>query len=134
MPRLSVYFIRTALIYLLVGVTFGGLILANKGMPFLPVVWVLLPLHYEMLFVGWAIELGMGVAFWILPRFSKGAPRGKEWMSWLAYICLNSGILILVVQGWIGMAWLGLAGKVLIFLGTVVFAYGNWMRIKPSGA
>lgn len=35
MPRLTVWFLRSALIYLMLGFTFGMLILVNKGVPFL---------------------------------------------------------------------------------------------------
>jgi len=40
MPRLSVYLIRTALLYLAAGFTFGGLMLFNKGLPFAPALWL----------------------------------------------------------------------------------------------
>ena len=36
MPRLSVYFVRASLIYLVLGFTFGGLLLANKGVMISP--------------------------------------------------------------------------------------------------
>lgn len=134
MPRLSVYFIRTALVYLLVGSTFGGLILANKGIPFLPILWVLLPIHIEVLFSGWMMELVMGVAFWILPRFSSGAPRGNEWFSWLSYICLNGGILLLAIETFKSNGWMAPVGKSLIWVAALFFLAGNWKRIKPSGA
>ena len=39
MPRLSQLLIRTALIWLAVGTTIGGLMLLNKGVPQLP--WLL---------------------------------------------------------------------------------------------
>ena len=42
MPRLSVWFVRFSLIHLFLGFTIGGLILANKGIPFAPWVWNLL--------------------------------------------------------------------------------------------
>ena len=45
MPRLSVWFIRSALLYLLLGFTLGGLMLWNKGLPIHPVLWRLLPAH-----------------------------------------------------------------------------------------
>ncbi|HLV45033.1 MAG TPA: hypothetical protein VKY39_08745, partial [Aggregatilineales bacterium] len=63
MPRLSVWMVRASLLYLGLGFTFGALMLANKGVPLHPRLWALLPLHAEMLLVGWAIQLAMGVAF-----------------------------------------------------------------------
>ena len=49
MPRLSRLAIRAALLYLLLGFTFGGLMLLNKGIPLAPWAWRLLPAHVEFL-------------------------------------------------------------------------------------
>lgn len=133
MPRLSVYFIRASLIYLLLGFTFGGLLLANKGVMISPAIWALLPIHIEFAFAGWMIQLAMGVAFWILPRFSSGLPRGDERLSWLALLCINIGILCVVLQGLFGINWSAFTGRVLEMLGLLLFAVGNWGRIKAHG-
>src|SRR5574341_695886 len=92
MPLLRVFFIRTALIYLSLGFTIGGLMLFNKGLTIMPAVWNLLPAHIEFLLIGWIIQLILGVVFWILPRFSQGPPRGKEEIAWLSYLLINAGI------------------------------------------
>jgi hypothetical protein len=131
MPRLSVYFVRTSLVYLLVGFTFGGLMLANKGMLISPGLWALLPLHIEFAFVGWMIQLAMGIAFWILPRFPKGAPRGDERLSWAALLLVNFGIMLVVLAIPFAVQQLGLIGRILEVAGLMVFALGNWKRIKP---
>lgn len=91
MPRLSIWFIRAALIYLAVGFTFGALLLANKGFPISPQLWRLLPAHIELLLVGWTLQLAMGVAFWILPRIR--ATRGVVRPAWAAFALLNGGLL-----------------------------------------
>lgn len=71
MPRPSVWFIRLALSYLLVGFTFACLLLSNKGLAYAPWLWRLLPAHIEILLVGWTAQLAMGVIFWIAPRFQS---------------------------------------------------------------
>lgn len=132
MPRLSACFVRASLTYLLLGFTIGGLLLANKGIMISPAIWVLLPIHIEFALVGWMIQLAMGVAFWILPRFSTGSPRGNEQLSWLAFLLVNTGIL-LVVLPIPGTQWPALAGRLLETLAVVAFVGGNWKRIKPHG-
>jgi hypothetical protein len=132
MPRLSVYFIRASLIYLLVGFAFGGLLLANKGIMISPAIWALLPIHIEFAFVGWMIQLAMGVAFWILPRFPRGSPRGDERLSWLALILVNLGIFLVMLQG-PGLQWLSVAGRAIETMAVILFVIGNWKRIKPHG-
>lgn len=133
MPRLSVIFVRTSLIYLAAGFTFGGLLLANKGVFISPLIWMLLPTHIEFLMMGWLVQLAMGMAFWILPRFSQGAPRGNERWSWAALIFLNIGILLAVLQSLTGAQWLMFFGRVLETLGLAAFVIGNWKRVKPVG-
>ena len=133
MPRLSVYFIRASLIYLLFGFTFGGLLLTNKGFMISPAVWMLLPIHIEFDLVGWLVQFAMGVAFWILPRFSRGARRGNERLSWLAFLLINIGILIVASQIIFEAKRLMLIGRALETLALALFAVGNWKRIKPHG-
>jgi len=133
MPRLSVYFVRASLIHLLLGFTVGGLLLANKGIMISPAIWGLLPAHIEFAFIGWMVQLTMGIAFWILPRFSGAAPRGNQRWSWLALVSINTGIALVVLDGLLGMPWLTFAGRGLELLGLAAFAIGNWKRIKPIG-
>jgi hypothetical protein len=130
MPRLSVYFVRASLIYLLIGFSIGGLMLANKGVMLAPVIWSLLPLHIEFAFVGWMIQLAMGVAFWILPRFRSGGPRGDERWSWLALLLLNAGICLVSVDTFLGTQGFTLVGRAMEILGLFTFVVGNWRRIK----
>lgn len=133
MPRLSVWFIRAALLYLAAGVTFGGLILFHKGMPLHPLLWRLLPLHVEFLLFGWTVQLVMGVAFWIFPRFRR--LRGDERPAWLAFGCLNLGVWLA------GIGLLLNTPPLFIFLGRLAeagsvaaFALHIWPRLKPPGA
>lgn len=131
MPRLSYLFIRASLIYLVLGFTFGGLILANKAILFAPMIWALLPAHIEFLILGWLTQLALGVAFWILPRFVGGTPRGDERWSWAAFALVNLGIALNVASPYVGLTWLGLLARILQAAGVAAFAIGNWQRIYP---
>lgn len=131
MPRLTVWFLRTALIDLLLGFTFGALLLIHKGMLWFPWAWRFLPLHVDLLLLGWMGQLAMGVAFWILPRF--GTRRGVVWLAWVAWGSLNAGILLLfVAAGTAAGAWLWFAARTLEAVGVVAFAAHAWPRVKPA--
>jgi hypothetical protein len=132
MPRLSVWFVRASLIYFLLGFTFGALVLAEKGIPYFPRVWNLIPVHIEFLLMGWFVQLAMGVAFWIFPRFSSGSPRAPVGLVWLSFALLNTGILITALQLWFPHALL--IGRVAEVGAGILFALGLWRRIKPHGA
>ncbi len=131
MPRLSSIFIRASLMYLVLGFTFGSLILANKGVPFAPFIWALLPIHIEFLILGWLTQLALGVAFWILPRLTSNTPRGDERWSWAAFALVNLGIALNIAAPYAGFIWLGLLARILQAIGVAAFAIGNWQRIYP---
>jgi len=134
MPLLSAFFIRTGLIYLALGFTFGGLMLFNKGVPVMPAAWSLLPAHIELLLIGWTIQLILGVAFWILPRFSHAPARGKEGLAWISYYMINAGIWVDIFSPLShDLPWLPLFGRLLEVGSALVFALYAWPRIKATG-
>lgn len=135
MPRLSVWYIRASLLYLLIGFTFGSLLLFNKGLPLHPLIWGLLAAHIETLLFGWTVLLVMGMAFWILPRFPKPPVRGNENLAWGAFILVNLGIGCLAAGSFLqGGAWLTLAGRAAEGVGVLAFAAHAWPRVKGFGS
>ncbi len=130
MPRLSIWFVRSALIHLALGFTFGGLMLWNKGLPIHPVLWRLLPAHMEFLLVGWTVQLALGVAFWILPRFYSS--RGNTKPAWLAFFLINGGVWLAGMGATLGApADVILLGRVLEAAAALAFAVHAWPRVKP---
>lgn len=133
MPRLSCWFIRSALLHLALGFTLGGLLLFHKGVPLHPLLWRLLPAHIEFLLFGWTLQLVMGVGFWIFPRF-RGS-RGNEQPAWIAFGLLNVGVWLA------GLGPTLAAPTFILFLGRLAeagavaaFALHTWPRLKPPGA
>jgi cbb3-type cytochrome oxidase subunit 1 len=135
MPRLSCWFIRTALLYLVAGFTVGAVLLFHKGVPLSPWMWRLLPAHIEFLLLGWTLQLALGVAFWILPRYLRGPGRGNETAAWLAFGLLNVGVLM-VGLGWtLGLpSYLPLLGRIAEALAAIAFAVHAWPRVKALAA
>lgn len=88
--------IRLALLYFVTGIFIGGLMLANKTTEFYPQVWLLLPVHIEMMIFGWIIQFTLGTAYWILPRFVEGEPRGNRKLTLMIPVLLNLGILLII--------------------------------------
>lgn len=133
MPKLSVWYLRSALVHLALGFTFGGLMLWNKGIPLHPMLWRLLPLHIEVLLLGWTVQLAMGVAFWILPRFQSS--RGNTKPAWLAFALLNGGVWLAGLGTTLGApAVIPALGRLAEVGAAVAFAIHAWPRIKPPGA
>jgi hypothetical protein len=131
MPGLSIWSIRLALLYFLAGFILGALMLANKGVPFYPLLWRFLPAHVEFLLVGWMVQFIFGVAYWILPRFTGGS-RGNPVVPVISVILLNLGIWLVVGQGWWG--WeeaYAFTGRLTQTLAAVSFAISAWPRVRP---
>lgn len=121
------------MLYLLAGFSLGALMLAQDGISYYPSIVVVLPVHMEFLLVGWLVQLALGVAFWIFPRFGLGLPnsRGNEKLIWVSFLLLNAGVLIVALELWISSAFL--VGRVLEVAAVLVYAFGSWRRIKPHG-
>jgi len=132
-PRLAVWIVRTALIYLGCGFTVGAYMLINKGLRLDPhfLAWVYM--HEELLLIGWMLQFVIGVAFWILPRFMTAPKYGAIEQAWAAYIVLNMGVLTTIVGTWIegpGSS-AALIGRGLEIVAAATFAVYIWPRVRP---
>jgi heme/copper-type cytochrome/quinol oxidase subunit 1 len=134
MTRLSVWTVRTALLYLGVGFFLGALMLLQKGVPIDPGMLRLLPMHVEFVLLGWTLQLAMGIAFWILPRFSHEPRYGNLRLGWIAYVLLNVGVVCAGSGQWLGASpAVFLFGRLAELLAGVLFALHAWPRVRPIG-
>ncbi len=136
MPKLSQYMIRIALLWLGLGYTLGGLMLSNKGIPWLPSLWILRSMHVHILLIGWTVQFACGVAFWILPRLDASGSRGDERPVWLCFSLLNAGVLTALVYAvlqmlHIDMLWLQALAGVLYACAALAFTRNAWPRVLP---
>ena len=138
MPRLSQLMVRTALLWLALGYSLGGLLLTNKGVPFAAWIWTLRMPHVWMLLVGWLVQFAFGVAFWILPRLDAAGWRGDERPVWLCYAALNGGVLALALRDPLEKAMptmlidgLSVSAAVLFLVAVAAFASHAWRRVLP---
>lgn len=136
MPKLSRFFVKSALLCLVLGGAIAGLALSGAGgLP--PVLLALRPLAWHLLTVGWATQLVFGVAFWMFPHMPVGPPRGDERLAWLAFWALNGGLALRAVgeplaglrPGPLSAALLPLAAT-LQLAGIVIFVLLTWPRVR----
>jgi hypothetical protein len=130
--------IRSALVWLALGSTFGGLVLFNKGVPILPWLWTLRAAHIHILLVGWTVQLACGVAFWILPRLDASGSRGNERLVWLCYWSLNAGVTLAAIYE-PSVASMGMAAGEVVYIvvgglyliaAAAMFVHA-WPRVVP---
>ena len=132
MPQLSRRYIQMAFFNLIWGLTFGALLLYHKGVPLTPLLWRLLPLHIELMLVGWLLQFIMGIGFWIFPRFWRS--RGNDTPVRRAFWLLNIGVWLAGLSGVFALpAAIFLAGRIFELASSTLFVLYAWRRIKPPG-
>lgn len=135
MPKLSVRLIRLSYLYLILGFTLGALLLINKATGVYPEIWLLLPVHIEIVLFGWLFQLVMGVAYWSFPRFFRKPGRGNPTISYVSVIVLNIGIwLVITGKIIIQNPYLPFIGRILETGGIIAFFVIIWLRIISPGA
>lgn len=128
MARISIWFVRAALVHFLFGATVGGWALAAKSGLWPPVPLPVRPLHVEAILIGWLCQLAVGVALWIFP-FSGAV--SEDWRFWLAWALVNGGI-VLVVTGRVNDTTLVTTlGRVAELGAGLLLVWGLWPRLRP---
>ena len=134
MPRLTQYFIKAAMIYLIAAFVSGIAMqepLAAR-LPFFRAIW---PTYVHLLVVGWLTQLIFGVAYWMFPRYSAKQLRASERLGWATFALLNIGLLFRVI----GEPWHRIdqgGGALLVFsallqlLGAWAFVVNTWPRVR----
>lgn len=128
MTRVSVWFVRAALLHFASGATLGAWQLATSsrvlGVTSLP----LRGAHVEMVLIGWVCQLAFGVGLWILP-FSRGV--SSDYRFWVAWAALNLGVAVVSGAKVVGIPLIVLAGRFLEIASAVFIAWGLWSRVRP---
>jgi cytochrome c oxidase cbb3-type subunit 1 len=127
MSRITVWFIKCALIYFLLAMLLG--ILLSVSGPVYPY----MPIHVHFNLLGWMSMMVFGVGYHILPRFS-GKPLWSEKLS-MAHLWLANIGLIGMAAGWMvrgsgGPATVLLAFALIESLSIVFFALNMLKTIK----
>lgn len=87
-------------------------------------------LHVELALLGWILQLVMGTAYWILPRYHEEPKRGSPVLAWGSYTLFNGGLLVMAgVHLYVLPAFGALAGRVLLLVGVLCFVLLIWPRV-----
>jgi hypothetical protein len=101
--------------------------LATKGTALWGATASFLPLHTELLVMGWLANLAIGVAYWMLPKHATGAERGPSFPMALAWLALNGGILVA------GLHIAVFPGRLAELLAVALVVSNLWPRVKRFG-
>jgi cbb3-type cytochrome oxidase subunit 1 len=141
MPVISRLMVKIALLHLLVGVLIGTFMLVQKAYPIWEPIWILRPIHIEMLIFGFIIQFTLGTAYWMLPKMLGDSQRGPELPAWIMVFALNLGIVLLLgkpVVNWFLMGEethttltmiMGVSGRALQLTAVAIFVALHWNRV-----
>jgi cbb3-type cytochrome oxidase subunit 1 len=134
-------FIKTAIVFLVVGLAIGGymIVVRELGGRF-PSEYVI-SAHTHAILVGFVMLMILGVALWLFPRPDKSDARYDPVLASASYWMLTIGTAVRIAgelaRAASGAAWLrwsvAIAGLAQI-AGLVVFFYTMWGRIRPVGS
>ncbi len=134
MPKLSVWLVKASLVHMGFGFLFGALILHHKGIAIYDWTWKLLNPHIELMIFGWTMQFVMGIAVFVLPRFSHREKRyGATYLGWWSFYLLNGGVVLTALAHWFNLKGYALSGRLLILVSVVTFVAMIWPRVKPPG-
>ena len=132
-------FIKTALVFLTLGVAAGGwMLLQQAGWP-LPASKNLYTVHIHLLGIGFFLMMVCGVALWMFPRRSGESREeaARDPLAWATYFLLTVGLSVRCI-GHLAPEWFGnpvlAASTFLQFGGVATFAAAIWPRIYLPGA
>lgn len=131
MPLPSIWMLRLSLIYFLISAVIGALILCSKVINIHPVIWSLLPVHFELAIWGWIIQFVLGTAYWMFPKKLVGERRGNPLAAVVMVVLFNAGLLLMVISVFInaGGSALPLTGRSLMTASILIFAILIWNRV-----
>ena len=130
MPAQTIWMIRLSLVYLLISVLLGGLIIIHKAIDLHPMLWSLLPVHFELAIWGWLVQFVMGTAYWMFPKKLEGQRRGPTKPAWAMIVLFNSGLFLLVAGPFSPpFPLLPMIGRLCIGFSILLFALLMWSRI-----
>lgn len=140
MPVITRWTIRTAMLYLLLGLL-GWLVYTYDQVATLAGNWsALRPVSIHFITVGWLTQLIFAVMYWMFPIISRENPYGEKWIAWLGFWGLNLGLWLRaffeigLTQGLSPDAGWGLIGSGFIQWGGVTaWIIVTWGRVKERG-
>lgn len=134
-------FIKTAILFLITGLSIGGWIVVRRELSLSYPSQYVISAHTHAILVGFMMMMILGVALWLFPRPDKADLRYKPALAEGAYWLLTAGtagrIVGELLRANITDLWLRGAVVACSFAqiaAVVLFFYTMWGRIRPVGS
>jgi heme/copper-type cytochrome/quinol oxidase subunit 1 len=134
-------YLKTAIVFLLVGLVSGGWLLVRRELGGIYPSPTLVSAHTHVILVGFVMMMILGVAQWMFPRPAKDDPRYRPHVAEAAYWVVTAATALrfaaevarAVTSAPLVKAAV-LAGGLGQIAGLALFFYNLWPRIRTVGA
>lgn len=128
MPTLTRWFLRAAIIHLVLGLALGVALASGA----LAGGWQ--PVYVHLLVMGWATQMIFGVALWMFPRHQPLDLTKTDWIGWLCFGSLNLGLALRAAgEPSLGASSMApatvIAAAALQLLAVLAFTIRAWPRV-----
>lgn len=135
-------YIKTAIVFLILGVLLGGWMMVQRELRGRPGDPYLVSAHTHLLLVGFVMMMILGVALWMFPRPARAETRYRPAIAELAYWLITAGTSLRAVGECLrgsgnAHAWLRVsvtAAGLAQIVGLILFFATMWGRIRPAGS
>jgi len=134
-------YIKTAIVFLAVGIALGGWMLVNRELHGRPPTEYETSAHTHLIFVGFVMEMILGVALWLFPRPHKDDTRYSPrlvniayWLVTVGTVIRTAGELARASEDGVALRWLIVCSGLAQIGGLGLFFYTMWSRIRAVGS
>jgi len=135
------YFIKTAIIFLIVGLTTGVFMMISKNIFNIGYPYNIITAHTHIILIGFVMMMIMGVAIWFFPRAEKDDKKYKPDLILFVYGLMTVSTSIRFITEIInGYFQDSISGTISVlaaigqFISFLLFFYSIWGRIRPVGS
>lgn len=134
-------YIKTAVVFLFVGLAIGGWMIARRELWLRGATPYEVSAHTHAIFVGFVMMMILGVALWLFPRPDKDDRRYRPALAEAAYWMLAAGTgarvageLLRQVNGALWLRVGVVSSGVVQIAGLALFFFTMWSRIRGVGS
>lgn len=134
-------FIKTAILFLAIGLLIGGdLIVRREILGEFPNPYEV-SAHTHAILVGFVMMMILGVALWLFPRpekedrrYGPGVAAASYWVLTVATTVRIAGELLRIASASPWLRWTVALAGIAQVVGVLLFFYTMWGRIRPVGS
>lgn len=125
MPRISEYFFRSAILFLLVGISIGIHMSISQNHN-------VIGAHAHINLLGWVTSALFGGYYALNPAKAAGRLPMLQYVVFTTGVVIMGGSLYLLLAGNVGMAPVVAVSSLITFAGVLLFAWIVWMPTKAQ--